>query len=278
MVLVASIALGSLTYAWFVNNTKVTVEQVAVTAKAAQTLLISEKDAADWKTVLPRTDDLTQIVPVSTIGSDGVALTFVKDNAWTMDSSNNKDYASGFTPATAGTDYYTTTFDIKCSVAGTKLYLDDETTFEMNGTDDEDVLATLRLGLVVDGKTYIYQINGTPLSSAYDTSLNAATEVNGIAKAINSSGGAEDINVDNASGGVGVLPLATAPTSGTAFVTATNSADLLYTFANADDVVNITAYIWMEGCDYDCNSAMVSTITAQKVLANLGFAVEAAGA
>ena len=273
MVLVAALALGSSTYAWFVSNTKVTAETVAVTAKAAQTLLISETNQANWKTTLPLTDDLTEIVPVSTVGSTGTELTFVKDNAWTMDSTDNKDYASGFVAASAGTDYFATDFDIKCSVAGTKLYLDTETTFTMDSGANADVLKTLRLGLVVDGKTYIYQINGDHLTSYYDTSINQATAVDGITKAINSTFAADNITVNNASGGVGVLPLATAPANGNAFVTATNNADLLYTFATADAVVNVKAYIWMEGCDYDCNSAMVSTITAQKVLANLGFAV-----
>ena len=273
MVLVAAVALGSATYEWFVNNTKVTAETVSMTASAAQTLLISETGASNWKTTLPLTDDLTDIVPVSTVGSTGTALTFVKDKAWTMDSADNKDYASGFVAATAGTDYYATDFDIKCSVAGAKLYLDTDTTFTMAEGASANVLKTLRLGLVVDGKTYIYQIDGGHLASHYDTSINKATAVDGIAKAINSTFTAANITVDNASGSVGVLPLATAPTSGTAFVTATNNADLLYTFETADSVVNVKAYIWMEGCDYDCNAAMVSTITAQKVLANLGFAV-----
>lgn len=265
--------MGKWKNAWFVNNTKVTAETVAVTAKAAQTLLISETGAADWKTTLPLTANLTQIVPVSTVGSTGTALTFVKANAWSMDSTDNKDYASGFESATAGTDYYATDFDIKCSVAGTKLYLDTDTTFTMDSGANADVLKTLRLGLVVDGKTYIYQIDGDHLTSYYDTSIDNATAVDGIAKGINSAFASANITVNNASGGVGVLPLATAPANGNAFVTAANSADLLYTFATADSVVNVQAYIWMEGCDYDCNSAMVSTITAQKVLANLGFAV-----
>ena len=44
MVLVAAVALGSSTYAWFVNNTKVTAEKVDVTAKAANNLLITHGD------------------------------------------------------------------------------------------------------------------------------------------------------------------------------------------------------------------------------------------
>ena len=273
MVCVAAVALGSSTYAWFVNNTKVTAETVELTAKAANTLLISEKDQNAWKTLLPLTDTLESLVPVSTIGSDGTALSFVKDTTWTTDTTDHKSYASAFEVAEAGKDYYTTTFDIKGSVAGSKLYLDKETTFTMDEGANADVLKTLRLGLVVDGKTYIYQIDGGTLASSYDTSLNSTTDVNGIDKAIDTDGQAAAINVDNAGGKVNVLPLATMPVDNTTFVTETNDADELFTFAKSGDVVNVTAYIWMEGSDYDCNSAVVATITAQKVLANLGFAV-----
>ena len=282
MVLVAAISLGTSTYAWFVNNTKVTAESVNVTAKAANTLLISEHDQNAWKTLLPLTDTLENLVPVSTIGSDGTDLTFVKDNAWTTDATDKMSYASGFEAATANTDYYTTTFDIKGSVAGSKLYLDKETTFKMATKDgtailyDDSVLKTLRLGIVIDGKTYIYQIDGTNLTSSYDTSISSTDAVDGIKKAINSTGASENINIDNANAttsGVTVLPLATTPANETTFVTETNDADLLYTFANSGDVVTVKAYIWMEGCDYDCNSAVVASITAQKVIAKFGFAV-----
>lgn len=281
-VLVAAISLGTSTYAWFVNNTKVTAESVNVTAKAANTLLISEQGQNAWKTLLPLTDTLNELVPVSTIGSDGTDLTFVKDNAWRNDATDNMSYASGFEAATANTDYYTTTFDIKGSVAGSKLYLDKETTFTMAAKDatgtlyDNSVLKTLRLGIVIDGKTYIYQIDGTNLTSSYDTSISSTDTVDGIKKAINSTGASENINIDNANAttsGVTVLPLATTPANETTFVTETNDADLLYTFANSGDVVTVKAYIWMEGCDYDCNSAVVASITAQKVIAKLGFAV-----
>ena len=284
MVLVAAISLGTSTYAWFVNNTKVTADNVKVTAKAANTLLISEQGQNAWKTLLPLTDTLNELVPVSTIGKDGTGadLTFVKDSAWATDAADNMSYASSFETATANTDYYTTTFDIKGSVAGSKLYLDKETTFTMATKDgtatlyDDSVLKTLRLGIVIDGKTYIYQIDGTNLTSSYDTSINKATEVDGIKKAIKSDGTSAEINIDNANtttSGVNVLPLATTPANETTFVTETNDADLLYTFANSGDVVTVKAYIWMEGCDYDCNSAVVASITAQKVIAKLGFAV-----
>lgn len=46
MVLVAAVALGSSTYAWFVNNTMVKTTGADVSASAAYALLISE--GAGW--------------------------------------------------------------------------------------------------------------------------------------------------------------------------------------------------------------------------------------
>ena len=42
MVCVAAVALGSSTYAWFVNNARVTATDVSVTASTAYSLLISK--------------------------------------------------------------------------------------------------------------------------------------------------------------------------------------------------------------------------------------------
>lgn len=287
MVLVAGVALSSSTYAWFVSNTKVTADSVSVTAKTANTLLIAETGTTNWTTVLSMTDTAPEMVPVSTIGSSGL-LTFVKDSNWTHDDSNNQDYASAFKPAIENTDYWTHTFDIKSSVAGTTLYLDTETVWEMATYDDdndpetpevpydEDVLSTLRLGLVVSAanytKTFIYQFETEALDTAYDTSIDYLTTVDGINKAINASGQAADMVVDNADSSL-EMHLATAPSDGNTFVETVNGADALYEFENADDVVTVTAYIWMEGCDHDTNSAMVSTITGQTVKTVLGFAV-----
>ena len=39
------------------------------------------------------------------------------------------------------------------------------------------------------------------------------------------------------------------------------------------EVVKIKAYIWMGGCDYDCNNSTVNEITGDtnKITATLGF-------
>ena len=50
-------------------------------------------------------------------------------------------------------------------------------------------------------------------------------------------------------------------------------ADELYSFTENNEVVKIKAYIWMEGCDYDCNNSTVNEITGttNKITATLGF-------
>ena len=292
MVLVAAVALGSSTYAWFVSNTKVTAEKVTMSATAAQTLLISESGQNNWNTILVRNDNNTTFVPVSTTGKtsmDDKTMLFAKDNAWTADNQDgNKAYVTGYENATANQDYYSTTFDIKSSVA-CKLYLDDETVFTaaVNATATNEMLKAMRMAVLVEqngsiAKTYIYELDDQAISgngNSYNTTNNkATTDVNGIAKAVKVTKGTTDntfatdsISADNT---VSKIKLATAPTDAS-FVTTTNGADELASMA-ANEVVKIHVYMWMEGCDYDCNSSVVANITGQTVTANLGFAAAAA--
>ena len=49
-------------------------------------------------------------------------------------------------------------------------------------------------------------------------------------------------------------------------------------FAELKDKIegDFDVYVWMEGCDYDCNSTSVKLITEKSVTATLGFCVGAA--
>jgi hypothetical protein len=82
MTLVATVALGSSTYAWFVNNAQVTAASVNVNAATAYNLLIAtDDDHAVWGTYGPLNSDVFALTPVSTIGAyftedeDGKVLT-----------------------------------------------------------------------------------------------------------------------------------------------------------------------------------------------------------
>ena len=153
-------------------------------------------------------------------------------------------------------------------------------------TVDNEMLKAMRMAVLVEQngkivKTYIYELDDDAISgngNSYNTTTNStATDLNGKDKAVKVTKGdtnsfaTDVISADNT---VSKIKLATAP-SDAAFVTATNNADVLATMA-ANEVVKIHVYMWMEGCDYDCNSSVVANITGQTVTANLGFAAAAA--
>ena len=306
MVCVAAVALGSSTYAWFVTNTKVTAGKAEMTATAANTLLISAAGQNEWATSYDFTDKNVSFAPVSTIGTaDGTAFTFYKQLGWAKDADQNNaitvNKVAALTENEVGTAtgqdatplYYQKSFDIKAAQA-CKLYLDTETVFGQLNEQNQLVAATegtlnktLRLGLVItdadgkNGKTVIYQVDKTANGTAanrFNTTL-ASTNCNGIANAVSAVGtdGAITaakmaVTVPADKDIVTASALATADAANGLNATV-NDADVLYNFTKANEICKVTAYIWMEGCDYDCTNNTVAEITgdANKIVANLGF-------
>lgn len=300
MVLVAALALGSSTFAWFVSNTQVKAQTATVSATTVNTLLISKAGQNQWGTVYTfNTGNLATLAPVSTtaagnLDADGKTIAFFKDTGWAADAVSGKvsQYnANKFGPAAAGTDYFVESFDIKASKGGLKLYLDDASEITKTaGSLDK----ALRIALVVKGDgsdatdgVYLYQANSTQgtaeTASFYNTTL-SGLGCDGLTKAIKAAT-ADSVAVAGETGNITAKNIATAGTiknfndslatevGSQALITDTGSADLLYTFDDAEDTVNITLYIWMEGCDYDCNAAMISELTtaANQFTAALSF-------
>ncbi|MDY2861979.1 MAG: hypothetical protein SOT10_05200 [Oscillospiraceae bacterium] len=291
MVLVAAISLGTSTYAWFVNNTKVTAGTTKVSATTANTLLIKNENN-EWATTYTFDDTNTNFVPVSTIGKgDATAFDFFTQNNWAKDTSNAIT-VNKVSNATAGS-YWTKDFEIKASQA-CKLYLDTDTKFETAGAGNT-MNKVLRLALVVKDsndnwkKTVMYQIDPEKnTGNTYNTTLEAlsADGINNAISGFETTGEGNSTTAGTAQAGALVSPatkqigsstsrdyaLATAGADNSLAATV-GSADELYDFTQNNEVVKITAYIWMEGCDYDCNNNTVATITgaANTVTATLGF-------
>lgn len=283
MVLVAAVALGSSTYAWFVNNTTVTAESVTVTAQAANNLLITHGDGTtgvSYGTLANLTTAaLTAMKPTSTIGADTAAdmtASFFKDQNWNSDS-DGEYRASTFIPATENTDFYHDQVTLKASQPST-LFLDDTTGF----TGNDDVNKTLRLALVVKGKgvstydgAYFYEVDNGALTSRYNTtSTTVASDAEGIKKAISGTSAVSAIACKNVTGtGIPTLEAMSVSTPSNNAMGSGTSEQALYAFKAADDTVTIDIYVWMEGCDVDCNSTVVKSITEKTVTAILGFCV-----
>lgn len=147
MVCVAAVALSSATYAWFVQNARVTATGPSVTSNTAYSLLISNGTdyQKNWRTAvdMATTSGLT---PVSTKGEQVTAtnadalgatageIRFVTSKDWvnnlvtTYDEVNKESIASG-----ANKYYYTDTVYLKAGQAS-KIYLDGSVTDDSAAT------------------------------------------------------------------------------------------------------------------------------------------------
>ena len=288
MTLVATVALGSSTYAWFVNNTLVEAGPVNVTAETSNALLISDEGQAKWGTSFPMAAIAgLKLTPVSTIGSaGGKTMDFYESKVWETETGgvqNGEYLAKEFEKIadnTTTTKLFTDKFDIKASQP-CKLYLTDATDFAKNeGMLDQ----TLRLAIAVTNgsdttqdKLFFYQIDDANTKGVNTTKV--GLNADGLTNAIESTTTASKILADNADATnikVYTDHLATSGGNG-AFVTP-NAAEELFEFAASDDICKVTVYIWMEGCDYETNITNIGDIasttlnaTLNQVTAKLGF-------
>ena len=286
MVLVAAVALGSSTYAWFVNNTKVTAEAAKMTAKTAYTLQISQGEKASnassvWATTHTWADGATakELSPVSTIGAlnGSNLLDFMTDDAWITAAADATNVSKGGTYANTfktaeDTQYIKESFEIKASQP-CQLILDSDTAVTAGASELDRVL---RMALVITDKddnttVNFYEVNdGAATETGYNTT---STDADGISKAINSSGVVATLD-----SGVIYSTLADGKNTGngaSAIMPKQTGTSVLYTFTEAEEYVTVTAYIWMEGCDYDCtaveSSHFANGSTPIEVTATLGF-------
>ncbi len=288
MTIVATVALGSSTYAWFVSNSKVDAGQTALTATASSSLLIAQDvsgdiTTAEWQTHIPLEEDSENLIPISTIGGD---MTFykAKDDSFQAEIADNGGAYSAtafevctITEGKNADGVIMDEFYIKNSTAG-KLYLDENTTFTHNGTSILD--RTLRLALVVtnskggDEKVFFYQVNSNEGGTSLDTTFVNNNEADGIKKAISSTTEAGNIiaaNLDSE----GKVPALVDHKLIDSTVTKQNA---LFEFKSTDlengaDWCKVTAYIWMEGCDEHCNVENTNSLLtgANTITGQLGF-------
>lgn len=173
MVLVAAIALGSSTFAWFVNNTQVTATNVKVQAVTSYSLMIKGSDTGDEYGTTKALNDSVILRPVSSVGKLATAekelsstpsvvgngddttvavgdIEFFKSNAWNaagevktfIQVSNDSfvDFAGtdGGRTATAGTNdgdenYYYSDTIYLKAGQASKIYLDNTLTGYKSG-------------------------------------------------------------------------------------------------------------------------------------------------
>lgn len=171
MVLVAAIALGSSTYAWFANNNTVTADGISITAQAEGKLLIIDDNETftngeKTSVVMAANETLAdKLYPTHPNYTHAGTLT-----GWLHNYSDNYNVAiSGTTSETevtngADSKYYYLSDEIYIKLAdnggtatASNLTLSGLTVTPTGGSKSETLLDSVRVMLVVgDAKTYVY--------------------------------------------------------------------------------------------------------------------------
>lgn len=263
MVLVAAIALGAATFAWFVNNNAVKAEGVDVsTSSSVPNLYItSAGKTSDGMTAAG--DNPSKLYPVST----NDAKAFYETLHWVSggDHAVADQYQEALVHEKDKTVYADYTFDLGVTNGKMNVYFDSgaATTLAANAK-----MGTAgRFAISFDnGTTWkLFKVKGTATDNGYYTDQGATTgdywvkQVDGTLKAVT----ATYADFNEYAGSVDKKGQAHA---GNDFLTTLDSA-------NADNhgKVTVTVRVWYEGCDKDCVFENAGTGIDKAITGNLGF-------
>lgn len=266
MVLVAAIALGAATFAWFVNNNAVTATGVDVsTSSAVPNLYITSTGKTTDAMSKPKPDsNPSALYPVSTNNADA----FYETLHWTTGTGNNAvadEYQNALAHEKDKTVYADYTFDLGVTNGKMNVYFDSgmATTLAANAQMGTAGRFAIKFG---DGGWKLFKVTGTATGNGYYTD-SAAT-------------GDDDYWVTGAGDATKVQAAAYASFADYAGEIndkgqAVPGKNLLTTLdsTNADNhgKVTVTVRVWYEGCDKDCVSENAAAGIKNAIKGNLGF-------
>lgn len=255
MVLVASIALVSSTYAWFASNSKVTANNMQVSATTSKNLLISNQNTGTFA------ETATAIYTGSvSLRPSSVQTLAGTQNFFKNDDGANVDYKGGQLKKGAATVEATVT-PAATELTGTKDVIRYDFYVKVNGTTIDafdklyvsgitvtgntiDINKALRVGVVSENYGYIYAPN-TGASTAYKGVIKAGT--------MSSDDDTTLFGTDN--------------------VTLTTAGTDTATLGNVDsNTKTVSVYVWYEGQDASCVSA--NAISTENLTISVEFAAE----
>lgn len=228
MVLVATIALSTATYAWFAANNSVTATGMIVTAQAEAGIVISNSTKTTYGTTAVTAEATDKkLIPAST--ANGTA--WYHNTSGQFDDADASQAAETYaTAGSDGTDYVKNTFYIKSATDTAYSANLEITKVEAVSGGQQALSKALRVGVMVGNNFYIY---------APVTGYTATYNVGG-------------------SNGTSVSPKAS--------TTATTDTAVTSFPANTADGLQVDVYMWYEGEDASCKSSnIVSSLEANNV-------------
>lgn len=258
MVLVAAIALGSSTYAWFVSNNAVTATGIDLsTTSSVPNLYITtagkttDKASADGK-------NPTKLFPVSTNDANN----FFETKHWVTGNGNHPvadEYQVALTHEEGKTVYADYTFKLGVLNGTMDIYFDSDATATTLAASDAMGTAGRFAIKFDDGGWTMFKVKGTATDKGYYTDSGATTGDYWVTGAGNNTiATATYADISTYSGSIDANGSAKAGT--TKLATISDKA-----------AQTVTVRIWYEGCDKDCVYENALTGIASAIKGNIGF-------
>lgn len=274
MVLVAAIALGAATFAWFVNNNAVTATGVDVSTSSSVPNLYITSTGKTTDGMTPAETNPAKLFPVST----NDANTFYETLHWTSGTGKHAvadQYQTALVHETGKTVYADYTFDLGVTNGKMNVYFDSGAAATTLKANPKTKMGTAgRFAISFDnGNTWkLFKVDGTSVTdgdgkaTGYYTDKGATTgdywvkQVDGTLKA----DAAQYADFSTYAGSVDAQGQVQA-----AGKTALATLDS----ANADNhgKVKVIVRVWYEGCDKDCVSENAAAGIKNAIQGNLGF-------
>lgn len=180
MVVVAGVAFSSSTYAWFVNNNKVSATGMSVNATADSSLLIKGMNGDDFGSV--GTTSISQLQMKPATSSDGLNFAHLGDQVvvesktsstatWSNSGAFQDGDLVGVTAAEAATYYGKADYKIKSIGTAADIYVSD-----VDVSDKEKIFKSTRVSVTVTDSS------GNAITKVYNPqgTANTADQVGGI--------------------------------------------------------------------------------------------------
>ena len=255
----ALLSVTAATFAWYVYNTSARTTQVKMAAGSSVSLQISSTPEGPYSSSAVMQTFTGRLVPVST---DRIAGGFQKVEEF--DQEETRMVASKFLSGVETVDYYKTSLYLKTTAPDLDIYLSD-ISFE-DASAENPISTALRLGIVVDGREFIFQLNPDPNPNADDNAARQpeggyvldSSKTDGSTLPFTPLGRANLCSYNREDGVVTVSP---------------NSVKLC-TIRGGDHgeygtPQKLDIYLWLEGCDEDCTLNLVASTLSNLAL---GFA------
>lgn len=262
MVLVAAIALGAATFAWFVNNNAVTATGADVSTSSAVPNLYITSTGKTTDSMTAAEDNPSKLYPVST----NDAANFYETKHWTSGTGNHAvadEYQKAIAREDGKTVYTDYTFKLGVTNGSMDVYFDSNTAATTLAANANMGTAG-RFAISFDnGQSWkLFKVEGTATDQGYYTDKAATTEddywVTGEGDSTKASI-ASYASFGDYAGSINNQGQAV------------KGAKKLTTISSDAGLVTVTVRVWYEGCDKDCVSENALNGITSAITGNLGF-------